>query len=246
MRLVAPAPIPVILLTAAVAFASLAASHVRAQTIDLSWNGCSPIVADVVPAAGATLTAYASVTGQSQPHKAYEVWWVVGDVENRIPDAWRFDAGGCNAGSYTFTTQPSAALAKSCPPLVPAATQQFTAPLYQLAPAGLGFATTLGNGFLIVAYPTGSTATNPAQRYHAARFTLDFTSAVTGPGNGSSACGGLERPLTLRLVPGRSSWLDLNDVEYDWALGNSTLDVNGGTNATAARTWGQIKGQYRH
>jgi hypothetical protein len=246
MRHVAPAPIPAILLTAAVVLASFAASPVRAQTIDLSWNGCSPIVADVAPAAGATLTAYASVTGQSQPHKAYQVWWVVGDVENRLPDAWRFDAGGCNAGFFTFTTQPSAALAKSCPPLVPAATQQFPVALYQLAPAGLGFATTLGNGLLVVAYPTGSTATNPAQRYHAARFTLDFTYAVTGPGIGGSACGGLERPLSLRLVPGRSSWLDLNDVESEWGFGNAVLDVNGGTNVTAVRTWGQIKGQYRH
>jgi hypothetical protein len=221
------------------------ADSALAQTIDLSWHGCSPIVYDVVPVPGSTLTAYASVTGQSQAHRAYQVWWVVGDIEDRLPDAWRFDGDGCNAGRYTFTAQPAAALAKSCPPLVPAATQQFTIPVYQLAPAGLGVPTTMGNGFLAVSYPTGSTAASAAQRYHAARFVLDFTYAVTGSGDAGFSCGGLERPLTLRLVPDRSTWLDVNLQEFVWEYGNATLHVNGGASENHARTWGQVKGQYR-
>ncbi len=228
-----------------IAFATLSAVPAVAQTIDLSWNACSPITVDWTAHAGAKVTAYASAFGQSQAHKAYEVWWVIGDAESRIPDAWRFDAAGCNGGFYEFSPQPASGLAKSCPPLVPAATQQFVIAQYQFAPAALGFANTMGNGFLAVSYPTGSTSTNPATRYHAVRFTFDFTFAVEGPGAAGSTCGGLERPLTLRIVPERAAWLDLDEVQHEWQLGNSTLTVNGGADPNTASTWGTIKGQYR-
>ena len=228
------------------AVAALSPSPAFAQSIDLSWQTCSPIVVDWTAQPGATVSVIASVTGQSQPHKAYELWWIVGDAESRIPDAWRFDSGGCGAGLCEIAPQPLSGLAKSCPALVPTATQQVAISLFQLAPGGLGYPTSMGSGSIAVAYPSGSSATNPGSRYHAARFTFNFAYAVNGLGNGSSTCGGLERPLTLRLVRERVSWLDMNDMEHDWNVGNGMITVNGGTIANPASTWGQIKGQYRH
>lgn len=239
------------LLTTLVVLASLGlagSSHAQV-TMDLSWDNCAPVVVDKVPTAGPT-TFYASAIGQTVAHKAYQVWWLVGDANKTLPDAWRFDAAGCNGGFYTFSAQPPTALSKTCPGFVPIATQQFTIPLFQLSPAGLGYPTTLGNGFLAVSYPSGSTNANPAQRYHLAQFLLDFTFAVNGPTNPGVDCGGFETPMCINTVRQRASWLDSNDVETLFNIGNAFLTVHSvsGCPAIPARpaTWGEIKGQYRN
>jgi hypothetical protein len=223
-------------------------SHAQV-VMDLSWDACSPIVVNKVPTAGPQ-TFFASAIGATVAHKAYQVWWVVGDANQTLPDAWRFDAAGCNGGFYTFTSQPPTLLAKACPGFVPLATQQFTIPLFQLAPAPLGYATTLGNGFLAVSYPNGSTNTTPTQRYHLCQFLLDFTFAVNGPTNPGVDCGGFETPMCINTVRQRSSWLDTNNVETLFDIGNASLTVHSvaGCPAIPARaaTWGEIKGQYRN
>ena len=225
------------------------ASH--AQTVDISWDNCTPLVTtkNIGAAAGAQ-TFYASVVGQTTPHQAYQVWWLVGDANAQLPDSWRFDSAGCNGGFFSYLAQPPVALAKSCPGFVPAATQQFTIPVFQLSPPPLGYATTAGNGFLAVSYPTGMLTPNPATRYHLAGFTHDFTFASVGPTPGDlSTCGGVETPMCINLIRNRVSWLDMGGTEILFAIGNGTLTVNSmngcpGVPAEAS-TWGSIKNQYR-
>ena len=152
------------LLTTVLALAFVAAAGAsHAQTVDLSWDNCTPIVTNKDTALpGGPLSFFASVLGQTTPHQAYQVWWLVGDANAQLPDAWRFDAAGCNGGFITYNDQPPTLMAKSCPPFVPAATQKVKIDAFQLAPPALGYATTAGNGSLSVSYPAGVLAPNPA------------------------------------------------------------------------------------
>jgi hypothetical protein len=228
-----------------------AAGTSHAQTADISWDACFPIVTNkTIGAAAGPVTFFASAIGQSVPHQAYQVWWLVGDANRTLPDAWRFDSGGCNGGFFSYAAQPPVAMSKACPGFVPAATQQFTIPVFQLAPPPLGYATTTGNGFLAVSYPAGVLAPNPATRYHLAGFTHDFTFASVGPTPPDlSTCGGVETPMCINLIRNRVSWLDMAGTEFLFAIGNGTLTVNSiaGCPAVPAQptTWGTIKGQYR-
>jgi hypothetical protein len=229
--------------------ASAAFAQPAVGTIDLSWDDCSPIVsAKDSPAAG-PVTFFASVIGNSDAHKAHQVWWVVGDAQFSLPDAWRFDAAGCNAGFYFYSSQPPVPLAKSCPPFVPRVQQQFTIPLFQLAPPSLPWVPTMGTGFFAVSYPSGVTALDPQKRYLLASFTHDFTWAVEGAGTPDQTCGGFEVPVCIQLVRERVTYLDANGEERLFNIGNATLTFRGTktcfTTPAHAATWGSIKNQYR-
>ena len=70
-------------LTPAILAVSLFALPAHAQTVDLSWNTCSPIVTSKIAPEGALVSFYASITGQSEGHKGYELWWLVGNASLR-------------------------------------------------------------------------------------------------------------------------------------------------------------------
>jgi hypothetical protein len=251
---------------AALARASLDAGPSLAQVpplpeaggfLQLSWDQCAPLVLNKNSAAGPNVL-YASVQGHATEHQAYQVWLLLGDANHQLPDAWRFDAAGCNGGFFSFSAQPPVALAKTCPGFVPAVTQQFTIPVFQLAPPGLGYLTTLGNAFLAVSYPSGSSNADPGTRYHLVGFTFDHTFSTAGPTPGDlSSCGSFERGMCIFAVPYKCSWLDLagNEFAFRGVGGTQTTQVvyNGGTpdpncpGAIPARpsTWGSIKAQYK-
>jgi hypothetical protein len=240
------------LFTTVFALAALGAAGIsHAQTADISWDNCFPLVVNKdIGAAAGPVTFYASVVGQSVPHQAYQVWLLIGDANQTLPDAWRFDSGGCNAGFFNYAAQPPVALAKSCPGFVPQATQAFPVGIFQLAPPGLGYATTTGNGFIANAYPAGVPSPNPATRYHLCGFTHDMTFASVGPTPVDlSTCGNVETPVCINLIRNRVSWLDMAGAEFVFAIGNGTLTVNSIAGCPAvpakAKTWGEIKGQYR-
>ena len=216
----------------------------HAQTIDLSWDTCAPIVVHKTAEVG-PVSFYASVLGQNFPHIAYQVWWLVGDATDHIPDAWRFDSGACNGDRYAFVPDPPSALANACPPLIPAETARLMITTYRMAPQTLDVPTTLGNGFLAVSYPTGSNNVDPLQRYHVARFTFDFSSSQAGPTVPGMRCGGLDEMVTVRLMPNYVSWLDPQQFEIQWTIGNGSITFGGDGVPADGKTWGQIKAQYR-
>jgi hypothetical protein len=223
-------------------------------TMQLSWDNCAPLVQNKNMLAGANVL-FASVTNHSLPHQAYQVWLLIGDSNRQLPDAWRFDAAGCNGGFFSFAAQPPVALSKTCPGFVPAATQQFTIPVYQMAPPGLGYATTLGNAFLAVSYPTGSNNINPAVRYHLAGFTFDHTFSTPGPTPADlSTCGGFERGMCLVAIPDKCTWLNMQGEEFEFnGISSAFVTYNGGTAGglcpgvipAEQKTWGSIKDQYK-
>ena len=221
-------------------------------TMRLSWDSCNAL-SNKDSFNGAN-TLYASVTNHTTPHQAYQVWLLLGDSNKQLPDAWRFDAAGCNGGFFQFLAQPPVALAKACPGFVPTATQQFTIPVYQFAPPGLGYATTLGNAFLAVSYPTGSNNITAATRYHLAGFTFDHTFSSNGPTPADlSSCGNFERGMCIVAIPDKCTWLDMQGAEWEfngtpaaWVTynGGAVGSICPGVIPAEQKTWGSIKAQY--
>jgi hypothetical protein len=242
---------------AGVSFAQVPEIPENGGNMNLQWDTCVlPVVQNKNSSAGANV-AYATVTGHALPHQAYAVWLLVGDSNRELPDSWRFDSAGCNGGFAGAAHQPPVALAKSCPGFVPANVQTVTIPAYQLAPAGLGYATTLGNPSLSVSYNNGGAGSpniNPAVRYHLAGFTFDHTFSVPGPTNPGVDCGGFERGMCIVAIPNKCSWLDLAGVEWEFNnIAACFLTYNGGTSGglcpgvipAEQKSWGSIKSQYK-
>lgn len=233
-----------------------------AGRISLSWNGCSPIVSDISSDGAHPYSAYVSVIGQSELHTAYQWYAYLRRVSDPypFPDAWRFDALGCQtSGLIRIDHLPSATLAKTCP-----------------AFAGAGPATTQIKEFSFNAltsratirfesiYPNGVAAVDPNTRYFLGRVEFDHTFSVVGPGTpgadpGSPAltCGGFEADMRLSFLTECSdprfctqsyvNWLDPQGVGHAFEIENPTLTFCGSCGPTPAvrSTWGAIKGQYR-
>ena len=236
-------------------------------TVSISWDACDPVVVNKNMLSGAN-HAYASVVGHGVGHQAYQVWLLLGNSSLALPDAWRFDAAGCNAGfsaseTAPYNSQPPTALSKACPPFAPAsgigAVVISRIQAYQFAPAPLGFATTLGNALAAFAYPNnglGSPNFNPATRYHLVDFTFDHTFSLAGPQDPAAACGGFEDGMCIYVIDGKTSWLDLTSAEHLFNDGqtNRYLTYNGGTPSgpcpgsipAKPATWGSIKAQYKN
>src|SRR5207237_4823226 len=79
-------------------------------TVDINWDSCTGPV-DKTTAVGAPYELFISEIGLDQVHIAYEVRFVYGNESQAVPDAWRFDADGCEGGLLIIN-----ALSKSCPP----------------------------------------------------------------------------------------------------------------------------------
>jgi hypothetical protein len=221
-------------------------------SVDLSWDRCAPIVTDKEMTPG-PLVLYASLTGHAIPHQAYQFWFLVAPCwpSNVLPDAWRFDAAGCQGSSRV-------SIEHVAPPEVAASCPSFQGDLesiqiqtFQLSPPALGYPTTWGNGVLQNAYPAGNTTqVDPAQRYFLGRFVFDHSQSTFGPTVPGDGCGGLEKMLLIYLVPGKVSWLDLAGSEFEFSPGNRSIGVNGGypwcwPDPVQPATWGSIKAQYR-
>ena len=241
------------MLKAVFATASLAllAAPLHAQTLDLSWDQCSPVVAQRSAVAG-PVTAYASVTGQSVGHRAYQVWLMLGDANDQVPDAWRFDT--CMAGASTISESSPSSFAQSCPSFIPASTQRLVIAAFAMMNENFPHPITLGRAIIAAAYPAGVASPDPSKRYHLGSYTFDFTNAVQGKSEPGVNCGGLDTPMTLRVMPNYATWLTLSGEGpadgYPFEYGNVELTIDGnaagGAVPATSTTWGQIKGQYRH
>jgi len=219
--------------------------------ISMSWNACTGPI-NVNPTGGGVLDAYVSVLGQSQTAQSYQVWAYGRTPLATLPDAWRFDAGGCEGpGLFTLSHLAPAAVAKTCPSF------QGTLPSLQIKDYAFDPATNRVRIVLANAYPNNGlgnpAATNPAQRYFLANDHFDLTFAVAGPSDpAAGTCGGLSAPMCLWMTT--TSWLDTNGTKFPWTHGIDFLTVNDPGNGQACpfgfdparpRTWGSIKGQYR-
>jgi len=236
--------------------------HAASGIISMTWRGsCTPIIQDVTPTS-APLSLVVSVLGNDETHSTYGVFFLVGSADNTVPDAWQFEATGCQGSSFVQIDHlPAPTLAKTCPAF--SGTGQ-TLPIkdFSIVPPTTPFPTTLRRGVVVSAYQPIVTAV-AAQRYFLAGFTFDHSFSVDGPTTPGVDCGGLATPMCIRLNPsgpgsgvvgtvsGPSAYVRASDgasVAFDMD-GTNYLTTHGGSGCGATpatpTTWGAVKGQYR-
>jgi hypothetical protein len=226
------------------------------------------VISDLATAAGQASGVYlvAYVEGQSDSAAAYEVLVVFGNAQRTVPDAWRFDAAGCQTGvRVRFDFLAPANLEATCPsfenagldtPLQPVTTtvvefhQNFGDPQYPDPYPG----TLLETGLAESSYPRGN-APDPKRRYFLMGLEFDHSLSSVEPSPADrSTCGGIEEPMCFNLL--RGAYLTpAYDIEYPFVVGaNSWLSTNGfGSSCANAQwtparpvTWGRLKSQYRN
>ena len=90
---------------------------------------------------------------------------------------------------------------------------------------------------------------HPDRIYTLGTFVFDHAQSVVGDGDGITTCGGVDRPMCIRLVAG--TYLDPSGAWITWPIDPSLISANAGDAAACltvpARpaTWGAIKAQYR-
>jgi len=227
-------------------------------SLSLSWDGCPgshPINRSRFD--GATANVVATAQGFDDQVIGISVWIGVGATGVGLPDAWRFDAEGCNAGRAQ-TLQ--AAAGPGCPFLpgaqAPIPTQ------YQYGSQGSYYYAALHD----------PSPLNPGTRYTVAQFQFDMSAAFAGLGTKPDSCGCLDEPVCVHLF--RASWVDRDNLEHDFVIAQSFLNWEDPANLVGcpygcelcppgtppdppnhcvadaptpagSRTWGQVKALYR-
>ena len=215
-----------------------------AGIIDLSWNACSPIVVDRSMSADGANHLYVSVLGQDEAHRGYQWFVVIHDASGSVPDAWRFDDGGCQPPGRVAIEHLWPDMTQSCPAFQGglASTQTRGYQSVALGVPGLPMV-----AFLTNSYPEGQSSVDPAKRYALGRIVFDHSSSVPGAATTPGTCGGLDEPMCLALEPTLTGWVDMDGTSRAWTIGNGAVTVRGGCEPVpvAPTTWGTIKAQYR-
>ena len=234
--------------------------HAANGVVDLTWGvTCTPIVQDITPTATPT-SMIASELGNDQTHNAYQVRVLIGSASLTIPDAWRFDADGCQGTAFlSINHLPPATAVKTCPAFQGTNTS-FQLKDYAFVNPGGIYATSIVRSYLANTYPAGMTAIGTT-RYFLAQWIFDHTFSVAGATTPGVDCGGFSTPMCVALLSGTrsaqteggtSSYLRMSDgVEIPFDPGpNNWLSTHGLAGCPAVptvnKTWGQIKSQYRN
>ncbi len=184
------------------------------------------------------------VSGQEPPVGSYTIATTIRAADGgALPDAWRFDAGGCQPANYyelsTFFIVDPVLI---CPFLGGGTTwgphQKTIA--HDPITGTLRLTTTM-------TYNMEMTPRDPARSYLIAHLYVDHTSSVNGSATVPGTCGGVERGVCIAI---EGAWTDLAGVEHAWPAATPYVTVNAPGAAcsavpAAATTWGAIKGQYR-
>ena len=237
-------------------------AHAANGVVDLTWGvTCTPIVQDLTPTAGPT-SMIVSELGNDQTHNAYQVRVLIGSATLTLPDAWRFDADGCQGTAFlSINHVPPPTAAKTCPAFQ-GLYDTFTYQLkeYAFVSPGGPYATTIVRSHLVNTYPTRSMTSIATQRYFLAQWIFDHTFSAAGATTPGVDCGGLSTPMCIALLTGwrnslaggMTSYLRISDgAEVPFDPGPNTWLWTHGLGPCYAvpavnTTWGQIKSQYRN
>ena len=238
-------------LALAIAIASVAWTPLaHATIIDLSWGGnCSPIVTSHDPSGAEPIRFVVSATGQGAPHKAYEFWIAISRPGDGLPDAWRFDAEGCQGRERIDIAHARVIDSKSCPNFQ-GANESIQIKNFQWAPEFLGFPQPTAVAVMANTYPAGVTTTNPSTRSLLGSVLFDHTNSVAGVGEPGVSCGGYEESVCFRLIGSRCNWLTLDGTEVPFVFGQWWLTFRNENECLSAvpaqnATWGLLKSRYR-
>lgn len=242
-------------LVSLVALAAFATSASAQGAVSLNWDSCTGPINKAVNTVDdgngmAANNLFASVTGHSLPHKAYQVFIAFGaGSAGPLRDAWRFDGpDGCQGPGYINYNHLSTN--KACP--------AFQSNLQSLQITDYSFYPATGKARAVLAnsYPAGTPAmavptTDPAVRYHLARFQFNHVYSVAGATTPGADCGGLEVPVCAHFIS--KAWLDMDGIEHEWNMSGEYVTANDPTNASGcpgatpakSTSWGYIKDQYK-
>lgn len=225
------------------AFALISSPAFAEPVVSLDWNAChGPI--NVASQPGQPISLYASVIGQSEGHKAFQVRILLRPNGSVLPDAWRFDANGCQSlarlGFNHYSNDPN------CP--------QFHGDEPQVEIPDFAFEPALNRWRFVyaVAYPFGIPTADPNVRYTMVRLIMDHTFSTEAPTVPGETCGGFFEPMCFYLY--KAEWVDMAIVEHTYNVNQWFLTVNDPNGIACysvavparAATWGAIKNTYRN
>jgi hypothetical protein len=219
-------------------------SEAAIGTIDLSWDGCTGPVDKTTTTPG-VYSLFITEVGQDQAARAYDVRLVYGNATQEVPDAWRFDAEGCETGAAIQLDFAS----KVCPSFAQETDSSATIRVVGFVPPSDPYATTLMRILFAHAYAPGNPV-EPATRHLLERIQFDMNDAVVGAGT-ATTCGGFEQAICFALTYATFLDLDRNEVPFNRARTPLTVSFDGpiatcpGVVPVRAETWGSIKSQYR-
>jgi hypothetical protein len=196
-------------------FAVLASTAHANGIVSISWDrpagpGQPPIIWRTFE--GPTpVDVYVTVSGMSTPIRAQQVHLAMNTdpfcslTRDTIPDAWRFDEGGCQAGRVCFT-------GKGLSELHPGPLEPGYRKISDVTASDVtSIRFVLAEIYPDVMYP------DPAKSYTLFHLRFDHTQSVAGRDAGTD-CGGAEREVYLTLH--RASYLDEAGNEIQWSWGN--------------------------
>jgi len=220
-------------------------SQAAIGTVDMTWDGCTGPV-DKTTTVAQQWGLFITEIGHDEVQKAYDVRIIYGNATQTVPDAWRFDADGCEGGTVIFQDVTS----KLCPPFSQNAAGALQIKKVEFSAIFEPYATTLMKVLLANAYANSPVTPVAGTRYLLERIGFDLTAAVPGAGSPPVSCGGYEQPMCFKLS--YATWLDVNGAEIPFNRSSPTLSVSfNGPSACPAvpvqpKTWGAIKSQYRN
>ncbi len=253
MRLLRVIPAAVLLL-----FLASDAAHAGNGQILMTWGDtCTPLVTNITPTAGPVSLMFSEI-GNDQAHTAYQVRFVLAADSYIVPDAWRFDAEGCQGSpALTINHMPPASTVKSCPSFAGLGPSIQIKSFRRILPGETYDPLHVMRGVLANTYPEGFT-TAAGTRYFLAQFVFDHTRSVVGATTPGVDCGGFEAPVCVQLLSGdpnlgagASVWMRAGDgavVPFD-PPDVPFVTIGGPLDCVAvpvrSTTWGAIKSQYR-
>jgi hypothetical protein len=214
--------------------------------VSMNWDSCTGPI-QRASSGPITYSIFVSVLGIDVPHRAYDIRVLYGNLNDEVPDAWRFDVVGCQTpAALTMDPRPPNTDSKTCPAFMQQSTPSLQIKDANFVPPSQPYANTLMRLVLANSYPNGVLAVDPGTRYHLARFVFDHMWSVSGPGTPGLTCGGFEQLMTFKLV--YAIYLDLaaNEFPFDRATPQLLTVTWDGAVPARPRTWGQIKSQYRN
>jgi len=194
--------------------APLPAAAAPPALVNMSWNGCvSPV--DLGPASGPVRSLVISESGITEPVGGVMFSLELGTMFSGLPDAWRFDAAGCNGLNWQALLQPGGA---GCPVLHGSMQPLFSA-LYeyvQVSPLVAVGRIRFAESFTPAAVP----GTGPLT---VVKFVFDQSASSLGPTTADS-CGCLSRAVCFSFL--QASYLDAQSNEIPLGIGEDHLTWN--------------------
>ena len=225
--------LPLLVLASLLGFAPIAHS---APTMSFRWDGCEgPIQRS--PKGPGVYSLYVTATGVEQVHWAYEAQLQYANPGGTVPDAWRFDQGGCRGVPLAkfFNAPTGKTEATACPAFYGDQQPLF---IHAIRPHNGQDIPEIheGNHLIVMAVAYNKPVTpDPNQRYFLFRIDFDHS---------GEECKGLDQGIAFVPVRSRCNYLikdengERQNVQFEVPQENLAFG-----NVPKASRWGKIQTQ---